>query len=116
MENELTKMYYRIADVSALCRIPVSTIRFWESKFSELRPKRSEKGTRLYSPGDIELIRLIEFLLHERGLKIEAARDYIRKNRADLNRRLEVIVRLKDVRNKLSEVLKALDSKDKRNG
>ena len=108
---DLTKKYYRIADVAELCGLPLSTLRYWESEFSELRPKRTEKRTRLYTPRDIELVQLIQFLLHERGLKIEAARNYIRKNRADLDRRMVVINRLKQVRARLSEVLDALNRK-----
>lgn len=111
MENELTKRYYRISDVKEMLGLPLSTLRYWEREFPELRPKRTNARTRLYTPNDIELIRLIKFLLHERGLKIEAARNYIHKNRADLNRRLEVVERLKDVRSKLADLLKALEKK-----
>lgn len=110
-EGELTKKYYRIADVAEMLDLPQSTIRFWETEFSELRPKRNSKRTRLYTPSDIELLQLIKFLLKERGLKIEAARNYIRKNRADLDRRHRVITRLRAVR---AQLLTLLDSIDER--
>ncbi len=111
MEDELTKKYYRIADVSELLGLPLSTLRYWESEFSELRPKRTEKRRRLYTPKDVELLELIKFLLKERGLKIEAARNYIRKNRADLDRRHRVIQRLRGVRNQLLTLLDSLDAR-----
>lgn len=109
--DQLSKKYYRIADVAELLGLPHSTLRYWESEFSELRPKRTDKRTRLYTPKDVELLQLIQFLLHERGLKIDAARNYIRNNRADLDRRYRVVERLRNVRAKLTEVLDALNSK-----
>ncbi|MDE6463067.1 MAG: MerR family transcriptional regulator [Muribaculaceae bacterium] len=109
--NELTKKYYRINDVAEMLDLPLSTLRFWEKEFSELRPRRTGTRTRLYTPRDIELLELIKFLLKERGLKIDAARNYIRHNRADLDRRHQVVRRLQGVRNQLLELLATLDSR-----
>lgn len=108
-EGELTKKYYRIADVAQMLDLPHSTIRFWETEFSELRPRRNGHRTRFYTPSDVELLQLIKFLLKERGLKIDAARNYIRKNRADLDRRHRVIARLRSVRARLLTLLDTLD-------
>lgn len=103
--DELTKQFYRIADVAELVGVPQSTLRFWEKEFPELRPRRNGGGTRHYTPRDVELVRLIYFLLKERGLKIDAARDYIRHNRADLDHRHAVVQRLRNVRARLVELL-----------
>lgn len=109
--EDLTKKYYRIADVAELLDLPLSTLRYWESEFPELRPRRNVHRTRLYTPSDVELIQLIKFLLKERGLKIEAARNYIRKNRADLDRRHRVVSRLRQVRGSLLTMLDSLDQR-----
>lgn len=111
--DELDKKYYRIADVAEIVGVNLSTLRFWEKEFSELRPKRTGTRTRLYTPRDLELLELIKFLLKERGLKIEAARNYIRHNRADLDRRHQVIRRLQGVRSRLQELLSAIDARPK---
>lgn len=111
--EDLTKKYYRIADVAQMLELPQSTIRFWESEFTELRPRRNAHRTRLYTPADVELLQLIKFLLKDRGLKIDAARNYIRKNRADLDRRHRVVKRLREVRSKLLTVLDSLDERIK---
>ncbi len=113
LPGELTKKYYRIADVAQMLDLPLSTIRYWESEFPALRPKRNAARTRYYTPNDVELLQLIKFLLKERGLKIEAARNYIRKNRADLDRRHRVITRLRAVRAQLLTMLDSLDEKIK---
>lgn len=105
--EELTKKYYRIADVSALLGIPPTTLRFWETKFSDLRPKRNNGSQRLYTPNDIKLIQLIAFLLKDRGLKIEAAQDYIHNNRNDLDHRRQVIETLLQIRQRLETLLQA---------
>lgn len=104
-------MYYKIADVSEILGVPASTLRFWEKEFSELRPRRTGTRQRQYTPNDIELLDLIRFLVHERGLKIDAARDYIRHNRADLSHRNQIIKRLQGVRGKLLELLATLDQR-----
>ncbi len=110
-DNNLTKKYYRIADVAELLDLPQSTLRFWEKEFGELRPRRSGGRTRRYTPNDIELLELIKFLLKERGLKIDAARNYIRHNRADLNRRHQVVRRLQGIRKQLLDLLATLDKR-----
>lgn len=107
--EELTKKYYRIGDVSELLDLPQSTLRFWESEFSELRPKRNNGKTRLYTPNDIELLRIIKFLIKEKQLTIEGAREHLKHNRRDISRKHEVIERLKDIRNRLNGLLDALE-------
>lgn len=111
MTDDLSKKYYRIADVSELVGVPQSTLRFWEKEFGQLRPRRSSGRTRLYTASDVELIRLINFLLKDRGLKIDAARDYIRHNRADLDRRHSIVTRLLDVRKRLVSLLDELNTR-----
>ena len=113
MADELTKKYYRIGDVAELLELPQSTLRFWESEFSELRPKRNKKGTRLYTPNDIDILRLIRFLVKDKGLTLDGAREHLRKNRHGIDKRYDVILRLRDVRAKLSELLTALDDRQR---
>ncbi len=114
MDDRLSKKFYRIRDVSEMLGVNQSTLRFWEREFSELKPSRNPGGIRLYTPKDIELLRLISFLLKEKGLKIEAAKDYIRKNKHDVDRRMHTIEKLKAIRSRLNDVLVALDGRQKK--
>ena len=111
MPEDLTKKFYRIGDVSEILGLPQSTIRFWEKEFSELRPRRNAGGTRMYTPNDIEQLRIIRFLIKDKGLTLEGAREHLRRNRRDLERKHEVVNRLKSVRRELEALLSALDSR-----
>lgn len=107
--DELNKKFYKIGEVATLLELPQSTLRFWESKFSILRPRRNDRGTRFYTPADIERLRMVKFLLHEKGLKIEAAVEQINHNHSNISRRFEVIERLRAIRSTLSDILDALE-------
>lgn len=97
----LDKRFYKINDVSLITGVPQPTLRYWEKEFTRLKPKRNRGGTRLYTPADIELIRRIRYLVHDKGLKIQAAREALRDNGDELSRRLGVIERLKEIRERL---------------
>jgi len=110
---DLDKKFYRIGDVAELLDLPQSTLRFWENHIPEVRPRRTSGGSRMYSPADIERMRIIKYLIKDKGLKIEAAREHLRKNRKDIEKTHEVITRLQDVRRKLEGLLEALDHRPK---
>ena len=113
MADDLTKKYYRIGDVAEILDLPQSTIRFWEKEFSELRPRRNAGGTRMYTPNDIEQLRIIRFLIKDKGLTLDGTREHLRRNRRDLDRKHEVINRLKGIRRQLTDLLEALDQRYK---
>ena len=85
-----------------------STLRFWEKEFDCLNPRRSATNLRYYTPQDIETLRAISYLLRDRGLKLEAAKEQMRLNRGNVSRRLRAIERLEKVRNSLEELMKGL--------
>lgn len=102
------KRYYRIGDVSDMLGLPQSTLRFWETQFPIAVPRRNDKGTRLYTPKDIENLRMLKFLLHDKGLRIEAAREELKVNRDGIIRRAEALARLREVRDRLQSLLDSL--------
>lgn len=107
--DSLDKKYYSIADVSQLTGLPHSTLRFWESEFPDLiKPRRNAGRTRFYTPRDIEGVRMLQYLLKERGLKLEAARAELARNRSGVSRRFEAVERLRSVRERLLQLRKAL--------
>lgn len=110
-EQPIEKRYYKILDAAEMIGVSQSTLRFWEKEFPELKPKRSASNIRYYTPDDIELLRIIHYLVKIRGLKIEAARQQIASNRKNVSRRLEIIIRLKEVRDELKGLLSALEKR-----
>ena len=99
--EDLSKRYYRIGDVASILNIHTSTLRFWEKEFTIIKPVRNQKNTRLYTPKDIETIKMIHFLVKEKGLKLDAAQALIRRNRDGVSKQFEVIERLKGIKAKL---------------
>src|SRR6202171_6306107 len=71
------KLYFRIGEVSRLAGIKPYVLRFWETEFSSLGPKKSGKGHRLYRRKDVELVLEIKRLLYEKRYTIEGARKYL---------------------------------------
>lgn len=107
--DNLDKKYYRISEVAEILNIPASTLRYWESEFTVINPKRSEKNRRLYTPNDIEMIRLVYYLVKEKGMKLDAAQNEIRRNRSNVSKRLEVIERLRSIRDELAKMKAEID-------
>ena len=93
--EDLTKNYYKIGEVAEILGIPASTLRFWEKEFTIIKPKRNSKNTRFYTPEDVETIKMVYYLVKEKGLKLDAAQQQIRVNRHNVSQRSEVINRLK---------------------
>ncbi len=108
--DELEKKYYKISQVAEILGIPMSTLRYWESQFNIISPKRTEKGTRLYTSSDIERIRMVNYLVKERQFKIEAAQELIKHNHAGVSKQYRAIERLKEIRQELVRLLATIDS------
>lgn len=111
MNNDLSKKYYKISEVAEIAGIPCSTLRFWESRFTVIKPRRNDRGTRFYTPEDIEKIRMVHFLVKEKGMKLEAAEQEIKRNGDGVNRRCEAIETLTNLRNQISDVLAILNKR-----
>lgn len=108
--DELDKQYYKIKEVSDLLGLPCSTLRYWEAQFDFISPRRSEKHTRFYTASDIEKLKLVKFLVHDRGMRIDVAREAIKHNHSGLARRFRALERLQDVRSRLAAILAAIDN------
>lgn len=108
----MDKKFYKISQVEELLGIPQSTLRFWETQFSILKPRRSEKGTRTYTAEDLDKIRMIKYLIKERGFKIEKAQEIIKHNHSGVTKRYEAMMRLKDIREELTKLLRAIDGRN----
>src|SRR6266700_8136257 len=72
------KLYFRIGEVSKLCRLPAYVLRFWETEFPQLKPVKSSTGQRMYRKRDVESVLRIKGLLYEQGFTISGARQHLR--------------------------------------
>src|ERR1700704_6045628 len=73
------RLYFRIGEVSRLCRLPAYVLRFWETEFSQLKPIKSSTGQRMYRRKDVENVLHIKKLLYEEGFTIAGARQQLRE-------------------------------------
>lgn len=109
--DELSKKYYSIGDVADFLGVPQSMIRYWEIVFPDLSPSRTPTRQRQYTPSDIETLRIIHYLVKIKGLKIEAAKVQMERNRDNISKKLKVINELMDVRSELEVMLKTLSKR-----
>lgn len=79
-------------------------LRFWEREFPQINPKKGGRGVRRYTKDDIEIIRVIYNLVKVRGLRIDAAREVLRKNHEGTVKTTEVVDRLRALRAELVEL------------
>src|SRR5207237_6108559 len=68
------KLYYRIGEVESLTSVPAYVLRYWESEFKLLRPKKNPAGQRVYRQRDLDLVRRIKTLLYDERLTLEGAK------------------------------------------
>jgi DNA-binding transcriptional MerR regulator len=71
------KLYFRIGEVSRLIGVAPYVLRFWETEFPALAPKKSGAGHRFYRRKDVELLLEIKQLLYEKRYTIEGARKHL---------------------------------------
>ncbi|MEA3231126.1 MAG: MerR family transcriptional regulator [Thermodesulfobacteriota bacterium] len=72
------KLYFKIGEVSKIADLPTHVLRFWETEFGRIKPKRSPSGQRLYRRQDVELILKIKNLLYEKKYTIRGASKHLR--------------------------------------
>lgn len=79
-EKTIERMYWSIGEVADELGVNTSVLRYWEKEFGALRPKRTNKGDRLYTKDDIAKVRDIQHLLKERGFTIQGAKGQLRRS------------------------------------
>ena len=76
-----SKQYYSIGEVATMFRENQSLIRYWETEFDILQPRKNRKGDRFFRPIDVKNLVMIYDLLRRRKFTIEGAKDYLKKGK-----------------------------------
>src|SRR5690349_8351950 len=97
------KQYYSIGEVAGWFRVNQSLLRYWESEFDILQPRKNKKGDRFFRPVDVKNLQLIHDLLRRRKFTIEGAKEFIRRNR-QAREKYEMIQSLQKLRAFLLEL------------
>jgi DNA-binding transcriptional MerR regulator len=106
-----TKLYYSITEVAELTNVKPHVLRYWETEFKALRPKKNRAGNRTYRSSDIELIQNIKKLLYDEGYTIAGAKKKLLQTKSNpsgkgTKKRADLIAALKK---DLLEIKKILD-------
>jgi len=111
------KLYFKIGEVSKLANVAPHVLRYWESEFSDIKPKRATSKQRLYRREDVELILVIKNLLHVQGYTIAGARKLIFETAqlSDIQMQIEkaesTAVKLSSIKQELIDLKEKLETK-----
>ena len=112
MSIKLTSAYKSIGEVVNILnneepknkKINAHTIRFWQTQFTQLKPKIFNNNRRYYDKNSIELLKFIKFLLKSEGMTIQGVKKHLNQNKSNLDDPLFNSIRAKYFRNKLSNL------------
>jgi DNA-binding transcriptional MerR regulator len=77
------KLYFKIGEVSQIVGVEPYVLRYWESEFPGLSPRKSNTGQRMFRRKDVELLLNIKRLLYEKKFTIEGARNALKSGKAE---------------------------------
>ncbi|MFN3197756.1 MAG: MerR family transcriptional regulator [Bradymonadia bacterium] len=108
------KLQFKIGEVSKLVGVKPYVLRFWESEFSQLRPRKGVNGHRIYSRNDVITLRRIRSLLHERKYTIAGARALLAEGEEAIEAALaarpaEAVVSLSAAEDRIAELERMLE-------
>jgi DNA-binding transcriptional MerR regulator len=107
-EKEIEKLYYSIGEVADIFSVAPSLIRFWESEFEIIKPKKNRKGNRQFTREDIDNVRTIYHLVKEKGFTLQGAKEMLRNDSQAVKDKMEMIESLRSVRSFLVELREKL--------
>lgn len=107
-EKEIEKLYYSIGEVAEIFAVAPSLIRFWETEFDVIKPKKNRKGNRQFTKEDIDNVRTIYHLVKEKGFTLQGAKEMLRNDNQSVRDKMELLESLKNVRSFLIELREKL--------
>jgi len=99
------KRFFRIGEVSRIIGVEPYVLRYWETEFSQIRPRRADSNQRTYQRKDLETIMEIKRLLYEEKMTIEGAKRQLKQKGVSAGAMKSV---LSDVERELKEILNIL--------
>ena len=104
----MAKLLYSMGEVTEMFDVNASLIRYWESKFDCIKPHKNKKGNRMFTPSDIENLKLIYHLVKEKGMTLEGANKTMKRRGGNVKRDVSILERLQSIRAMLIEVRESL--------
>ncbi|WP_117879736.1 MerR family transcriptional regulator [Aureibaculum luteum] len=98
------KRYYKIGEVAKAFNVNASLIRFWDKEFDVIKPKKNNKGNRMFTPDDIKNIQMIYHLVKERGFTLDGARKKLKSKPDEIKDSFDIIARLESIKGELLKI------------
>jgi len=108
-EKEIEKKYFSIGEVAKQLGVAASQIRFWESEFNIINPRKNRNGKRQFTKEDIEKIKLVYHLVKEKGYTLQGAKDRLKNGAQATKDNMEMIDTLRDIRLFLVDLKQKMD-------
>ena len=96
------KRYYRIGEVAKAFNVNASLIRFWDKEFDAIKPKKNNKGNRLFTQEDVNNLQMIYHLVKEKGFTLEGARKKLKSKPEKIKDNHSIISRLEAIKAELN--------------
>jgi DNA-binding transcriptional MerR regulator len=105
-ENDIKKkkLFYSIGEVAEMLGEQTSAVRYWEKEFDIVKPQKNKKGNRMFTAEDVENLKMIHYLLKEKGMTIAGVKKKMSENPEDVRKNHEVIQSLKEIRSILASM------------
>ena len=103
------KLFFRIGEVAELTGVPPYVLRYWESEFKLLRPRKNHAGQRVYRKHEVQLVLRIKSLLYEDRLTLEGAKKRLQQEARGRAQQLELPVPDERTRQLLREIRARLE-------
>lgn len=108
--TEFTKRYYSIGEVAAMFpELTTSKVRFWESHFPTMKPKKDSSGNRRFTKKDIDALRIVYHLVQEKGYTLDGAKREIKEKGKDYEQKIDIIDSLTDIKQMLLKLRGQID-------
>ena len=98
------KRYYSIGEIAKAFGVNASLVRFWDSEFDILKPKKNAKGNRMFTPEDVKNLPLIYHLVKERGFTLEGARTHLKEGQKKTLDKFDIISKLETIKVQLVNI------------
>jgi DNA-binding transcriptional MerR regulator len=102
--DTLTKRYYSITEVAKLFGVTTSLVRYWEQEFETLRPHKSSKGDRRFTPENIQQFERIFHLVKEQGYTLAGAKRFLKEEKEKIRQKQEALKTLRRLRGFLEDL------------
>ncbi len=103
-DKPIEKKYFTIGEVAKDLGVATSLIRFWETQFDFIKPKKNNKGNRKYTQDDLKKIKLVYHLVKEKGFTLQGAQDHIKGSSNSIQDKTDMIASLRKIKGFLEDM------------